>query len=288
LILAQLANHLDGIRYALSVMLMAALFTRYPKTKFVIAAWLLVEAAGTVVRLGSRTEFVLLVFAAAMMYDTLVRPLPVRFVVALGALGLVGFVGFGIARMSVSGIAGQSHNPFVYASEFESLFANVFHLTRVRSTIPDLPAAFFLTDITALIPQQLAPFTKISPADWYVTTYFPDYAAQGGGFAFGTISEAVLSGGWVSALARGAALGFCFAAIHRLHVRRPDGFWIYVFYVWLATLSYQSFRNTTFYLLVLATFRFLPALVVVNLLAVGLRRALRQPANLVPAAAVKA
>jgi len=273
LVLAQLLNHLHGIRYVLSVMLMAALFTRYPRSRPLLAIWLLIEAASTVMRLGSRMELMLLVLAATMMYDALVRPLSTRLVVTVGTLGLVGFVAFGIARYIAAGVEVHSYNPFAYSSEFESLFANVIHLSRIQSTIHDLPASFFLADLAALIPQQFAPFTKVSPADWYVSTYFSGYADKGGGLAFGTLAEAVLLGGWIGALLRGAALGLCFAAIHRLYVRKGDSFWVFVFYIWVATLSYQSFRNTTFYLLVLAAFRFVPALVAVNILAAALRRA---------------
>lgn len=288
LVLAQLLNHLHGTRYVLALMLMAALFSRYPRSRPVIVAWLMIAAAATLMRLGSRTDLVLLAIAVAMMYDAIVRPLPLRLVAGVAAVGLIGFVAFGIVRNSAAGAAAQSHNPFAYASEFESLLANAVHLSRVRSTIPDLPMAFFLADLAALIPQQFAPFTKISPADWYVMTFFPSYATQGGGLAFGTISEAVLSGGAISALARGVALGVCFAAIHRLHVRNPGSFWVFVFYVWVATLSYQSFRSTTFYLVVLAAFRFLPALVAVNLLGAALRRSAGPGPNFSPSAAVKA
>ena len=46
-----------------------------------------------------------------------------------------------------------------------------------------------------------------------------------------------------------------------------------VFYVWATTLSYQAFRGTTFILLVLFVFRFLPVVIGVKLLAAALRRA---------------
>jgi hypothetical protein len=42
--------------------------------------------------------------------------------------------------------------------------------------------------------------------------------------------------------------------------------------VWITTLSYQAFRNSTFALLVLFVYRFLPALVAVNLLALAIKR----------------
>lgn len=276
ILVAQLFNHLNGMKYVLSLMLLATLFSRYPASRLLIAGWLIVVAVTTVTRLGSRTELVLLVVSATMMYDNLVRPIRPRLVMAVATCGLIGFVAFGAMRNGIS-IAGGATNPFAYATEFESLFANAVHLDHVRPTLDKLPPAFYLADVAALIPQQLAPFTKIDRGDWYVNKFFPEYAQAGGGLAFGTISESVLTGGWPSALAAGAILGFCFAKIHRFHVRRRGNFWVFVLYVWVTTLSYLSFRNSTFALLVLFFYRFVPAVIVVNLLAALFRPAMRRP-----------
>jgi oligosaccharide repeat unit polymerase len=271
LVFAQLFNHLNGVKYVLSLMVLAALFSRYPATKPVILVWLLLVAVITIAKLGSRTEMVLLILAAAMIYDTVVHPLRPRIVVAVATVGLLGFVAFGALRNGASLTGGPAAlNPFAYANEFENLFTNALHLDRVRPTIGDLPAAFYAADFAALVPQQLAPFTKIDRADWYVNRFFPDYALLGGGLAFGTIAEAVLTGGWLSALAAGAALGFCFARIHRVYVSHADRFWVFVLYAWVTTLSYQSFRNSTFALLVLFAYRFVPAVVLVSLVAMAL------------------
>jgi len=274
LLFAQLSNHLNGIKYVLALMLMAALFTRYPASRSVIAIWLLLVGVTTIVKLGSRTELVLLILSATMIYDAVVRPIRPRVVVAVAAIGLSGFVAFGALRNGINSGADRTPlNPFAYATEFESLFANALHLAYVRPTVGELPVAFYLADLAAIVPQQFAPFTKIDRADWYVNRFFPAYASVGGGLAFGTISESVLMGGWLSALAAGAALGFCFAKIHRLYVRHSDRFWVFVLYVWVTTLSYQSFRNSTFYLLVLFTYRFVPAVILVTLVAMALRPA---------------
>jgi oligosaccharide repeat unit polymerase len=270
LLVAQLLNHLNGIKYVLSLSLMAMLFSRYPASRRLIAAWLLIVAIITVARLGSRTELVLLVLSVTMMYDLLVRPVRPRLILGVAAAGLTAVVAFGILRNPVR-IEGSSLNPFAYPSEFESLFANAVHLDHVRPTIGELPPAFYLADVAALLPQQVAPFTKIDRADWYVNRFFPEYAQAGGGLAFGTISEAVLSAGWISALMAGAALGFCFAKLHRFSVRSSGSFWVFVLYVWVTTLSYQSFRNSTFALLVLFAYRFVPAVLFVSLLATALR-----------------
>jgi hypothetical protein len=121
------------------------------------------------------------------------------------------------------------------------------------------------------VPQQLLPIEKISPSVWYVNTFYPIYAAMGGGFVFGSITESVLGGGWVDAVGRGAALGLLMAQIHRHHARGGGKFWSFIFYTWATVSAYQSFRTTTFVLAGYAVYRFLPMAIGVSLLASVLR-----------------
>jgi oligosaccharide repeat unit polymerase len=277
LLLAQGFSHLNGMKHALAMVLLAALFSRYPRTRPIIIGWIVVAALVSVTRLASRTELVLLVLGSAMTYQLVVRPLSLRFVMTVAAAGLTGFIAFGFLRHGVLSDSRSWVNVFAYASEFEVLMANAVDLAQKKSigSLGILPAGFHLADLTGLVPQQFAPFQKVDPADWYVTTFYPVYAAQGGGLAFGTIAEAVLTGGWWSAAARGAALGFCFAKIHRFYVSHASNYWVLAAYVWLATLSYQSFRNRTFVLLLLFVYRFLPAMIAVKVLVTILNRAAR-------------
>jgi len=278
LLVAQAFNHLNGMKHALAMALLAALFSRYPRSRSVIAWWIVVTALITLTRLASRTELVLLVMASAMMYHLVVRPLSLRFVLVVAAIGLTGFTAFGVLRNALLPSGGFWSNPFAYASEFEILMGNAIDLAQKQLTgsLGILPDGFHWADLTGLVPQQFAPFQKVDPADWYVHTFYPEYAAQGGGLAFGTIAEAVLTGGWVSAAARGAALGFCFAEIHRFYEYHSDRYWVLAAYVWFATLSYQAFRNRTFILLLLFVYRFLPVMITVKVLVTMLNRAARQ------------
>lgn len=284
LFVAQVLGHLNGAQYPLSIALLALLFSRYPRSRSILIAWVVVTGALTAMRLGNRTEFVLFAFAVAVTYHCLVRRISVR-LTSLGAIaGLAGFIAFGIIRSGIVGAGGQPWyaSPFSTSSEFEVLFANAVHLDRTLASGIDLrlPAAFYLGDLTALVPQQFAPYTKFDPAAWYVNTFFPEYAAAGGGLAFGLIAESVLTGGWISAMGRGAILGLLFAAVHRLYVRHAARFWMFVFYVWLTTLSYQAFRASTLYLLVPFVYRFLVAMILVKITAALLDLAIRAPRSI--------
>jgi hypothetical protein len=208
----------------------------------------------------------------------------------VAGVGLIGFTALGVLRNALLPSGGFWSNPFAFASEFEILMGNAIDLAQKQLTgaLGILPDGFFWADLTGLVPQQFFPFQKVDPADWYVHTFYPVYAAQGGGLAFGTIAEAVLSGGWVSAAARGAALGFCFAKIHRFYVNHSGRYWVLAAYVWLATLSYQAFRNRTFVLLLLFVYRFLPVMITVKVLVTVLNRAARQVGISLPGRLAKA
>jgi hypothetical protein len=276
LVLAQLLNHLSGAKYPLSLIVLVGLFDRYPASRRVIIAWIVLIGALTLIRFGSRTEFALLLMAAGMTYHTVVRPISPQMIAAGVAAGLLAFLVYGVVR-GVSPGAALSLNPFIYATEFDILFGNVIHLARVAAeSSTQVPTALYFIDLAALIPQQLAPFQKVEAAAWYASTFYPEYWARGGGFAFGTMAEAVLTGGLVSAAARGALLGFLFAKLHRFYVRRADRYWVFVFYLWVTTLSYLAFRGTTLVLLVLFVFRFLPVMIAVKLIGGGLERTVRQ------------
>ena len=279
LILAQALGHLSGAKYPLMIALLVLLFSRYPASRPIIVAWFLLTAALTGSRLGNRTEFALFVFAGAIIYHSLVRPISARVMTVGAAAGVLAFIAFGILRSGVTagGTVPWYVVPFSYASDFEVLFANAVHLDRIAHSGHDLrlPAGFHLADVLALVPQQLAPYTKVDPAAWYVGTFFPEYAAIGGGLAFGLIAESVATGGWLSAVARGALLGLLYAFAHRAFARHGHRFWMFVFYVWLTTLSYQAFRATTLYLLVPVVYRFLFVMIVVNVTALLIDRATR-------------
>lgn len=271
LVLAQLMNHLLGIKFTLQLMFLAALFTNYRRCRLVIAGWLVGLVAATFVQLGSRTELMLLLMAAALMYHRLVRPIRVSIVVVMGLAALVMFNWLGTLRAGHldSPAAGEVNPIFGYSSEFEVIFANAFELNRlvVSGDVPDIPASMYFAELLTLIPQQLSPVIKVDPAVWYVNTFYPDYAATGGGLAFGTIAQSVLGGGWIELVARGAMLGLLLGLVHRYWVRRRTSVWAFTFYVWATVLVYQSFRHVTFSLLALFVYRFLPVWLLVMALS---------------------
>ena len=272
---AQFANHLGGARFILELVILAASFSGYPRLRPVIVGWMVVVVSLAFTRLGSRTDVVMLIAAVTIMYHHAVRRLRFPHVLVFGVMALGLFLLLGVLRsQQASSTKTVDVNPiFGYATEFENNLANAYDLRRLRAlrVIGDLPVAFYLADLLALVPQQLLPVEKVSPAVWYVNTFYPIYAAAGGGLAFGSIAESVLGGGLIDAMARGAALGLLLAHVHRYHARHGAKLWSLVFYVWATVSVYHSFRGTTFVLLGYFFYRFLPVAIGVKALSSVLR-----------------
>jgi hypothetical protein len=273
---AQLANRLGGARLTLELVFLAALFAAYRRWRSLIAAWLAVAVAEAFVTRGGRTELMLLLGAAVMMYHHAVRPLRLKVVATGAAAGLGLFLLLGFLRFTRGPQALTTDvNPiFGHTSEFETILSNAYGLYRLKTlgTLESPPIAFYLTDLLALIPQQMLAVAKVSPSTWYVTTFFPDHAAMGAGFAFGTVAESVVGGGWLDAMGRGAALGVIFASVHRWYALRTPAFWRFIFYVWATVSVYNSFRATTFILVAMCVYQFLPVAIVVRSSASVLQR----------------
>jgi hypothetical protein len=273
--LAQVANHLGGAGFILELVILAALFADYARWRLLIAGWLMMTVVVAFVQRGGRTEVVLLLAAAAIMYHHAVRPLRLRHVVFGAATGLSMFLLLGFLRFvrGPEALMADVNPIFGHVNEFETILSNAYGLSRLKASgaLDNIPIAFYLSDLLALIPQQVLPITKVSPAVWYVTTFFPDHAAMGAAFAFGTIAESIAGGGWLDAMGRGATLGLALATIHRYLTRRRPTFWRFIFYVWVTVSVYQSFRATTFILIGLIFYRFLPVAMGVKTLAGVLR-----------------
>jgi len=258
--IAQLASLLGGARFTITLAIFTVLFHNYVKYRLVIFAWLVWMTLTTVVHLEGRTEFILVLFSAIILYHFLVRPIPLWRVGLAGLAGLSFFIILGLMRMGwFFSESGTGYNIFSYANEFELIFGNAYDLRQLLSNgaIGQLPPGFHVPDLVIMIPRQLLPFEKITPAEWYVNTFYPIYAAQGGGLAFGTISESILGMGWLDLVARGAMLGFLLAQIHRYFTLRRSSFWMFVLNIWLMTQIYNCFRHTTFFPLYLFFYRFL-------------------------------
>ena len=125
-------------------------------------------------------------------------------------------------------------------------------------------SAFYLVDILRFIPSQLLDGAKLDPARWYAETFHQHYYDAGGGFAFGTLAESVAGFGAPEAGVRGLLLGFIFRFCRNRLMRRNVSIAQVFTYVWLISVCYFSYRDTTFSLAARAFYQVLPILLLIS------------------------
>jgi hypothetical protein len=126
-----------------------------------------------------------------------------------------------------------------------------------------------------LIPQQLSPIEKLDPSDWYLRISGKDLS--GVGLMFGALSQAAIGGGITELIIRAAALALVLGLLHRWYVRHASSLLWTVFYIWLCTIIYYSYRATTFYWDIFILYRFIPFAVSVKLISLIAGVFLRAP-----------
>jgi hypothetical protein len=167
-------------------------------------------------------------------------------------------------------IAGMFRNKAVDAGllslfqtgEFTSLFINAVDLKErlAAGWGEEVRFAFYLVDVLRLIPSQLLGGVKLDPAQWYAEAFYPEYFDAGGGFAFGILAECAAGFGRPEAALRGLILGWIFRFFrNRLMGSNASVAKIFV-YVWMITVCYQSYRDTTFSMAVRALYQVVPVL----------------------------
>jgi hypothetical protein len=260
----QLADHSVGLGLISELFLMSYLVISYQKYKKFIFAWLAIEIATiTIVGLRSRTGLFTLLLSSVITYTLFVKPLKARTIGFFGVMALLLFVAMGMVR-TVSGSSDASDIGLLASSnEFDGLFGNAYDLQQLKASkqTDQIVPWLYLADAANLLPDQLFPGKKLDPSNWYVRTFYPVYAENGGGFAFGAVGESIVGLGWIDVIWRGALIGWLFGSVRKYFITGEVTFWKYAFYLWMIIYSYQSFRVTTFVLLPRVVYLFaLPAL----------------------------
>ena len=264
LLVRQILNHWQAITFTLQVFILTYLFLIYRKVKIIIAGLLSLKLLSLLFLLGARTETALLFAAAVICYYNYVRRFSLikAFITSLIFVGIFLFIGWG---RDLQNIPIELLGSFFPSTEFESLFANAFDLYSMKQADSlDIPDLYPFEGVLNLFPQQLLPIEKPSLSNWYVRTYYRSYAEAGGGYAFGVISEAMLSdSAWFSVFWRGAfhgaVLAWIYSLFHGSYLKPVQ----IATYVWLTILSYKMFRDTTFSLLPMVVFDLLPVIAII-------------------------
>ncbi len=247
LALRQALRIFNGIVGVSQIIVLVGLLQRLPGSRLLLVGFLVVSFAGFDLE-GARSTLVLNLLMLGFAWHIVVRPLSGRQWMPALAAGILVFYLLGIRRDAGSlAVAFRETDVLLGLSELDSLWANAIELIREkRSMTLFVPAAAYWNEFVAFLPSQILPFQKISLADWFVETYYSEYRASGGGWAFGAFAQAVIGYGLVEALSRGVLLGLI--SLYMLgKVRSANAPW-YVLpaYLYVLINSYQSVRDTTF------------------------------------------
>jgi hypothetical protein len=248
----EIANHMIGIAVLLQLVLMAFLVLNYQKYKRYIFLWLCIEFVRIgVFGVGSRTGLMVLLLTFIITYNRYVKRLTLRTVSWVGIGLLLLFIGLGAARALSSSADDRAFYLLGSGNEFDGLFANAYDLKDLKASgqTSDLFPGIYFSDIVRMAPAGLIPSEQTDPSRWYVESFYPVYAEQGGGFAFGAISECVVGLGLFDVIWRALLVGWAFGTIRHVFVSGNNSFWNYIFYLWATVFSFQTFRVTTFNLL---------------------------------------
>jgi hypothetical protein len=262
--LRQISTHLNGMFFTVKLCLLVMLFAYFRRgrgAKTLLFLWLAAEVLLSVFRLGSRTEPVLLLMSTVLLYHWRIRPLKPSVIITMAAVLLLGYLAYGIVRDLRLAVQEAGAAPLSTTNEFQSVFATAFDLAQRRAAgALRIPWSLHFNDLISLVPSYLLPFAKSSSAEWYLDVI--GERGTGVGFTFGVLSESIVGFGDVELLLRGGGIGGLFALLHRWYARRPSDFRVLLLYLWACIWCYQSFRNTSFYLLFLFQYHVLPVILI--------------------------
>lgn len=266
-VVLQVAHNAIAIRLFLEQLFIAVLILhwRYWSARIVLVLFLALVAFSNLG--GARTELVLLIVTTMLLYHRLVAHLRLRIIIPFGAALMAVFLTLGIIRdMSSEGGVEASGTPVLAASnEFQVLFANAYDLHQrryVTGELPPIPWQIYWADFTALVPSQLLPFEKIDPSMWYM--YVLDASDSGVGLMFGLLAQTTLGADWIELAARGIVLGLILALLQRWYVKRQTRFWPTMFMLFLTVWTFYTIRQSTFAFLYFIVYRFIPAVIAVE------------------------
>lgn len=271
----QVTGKMLGIGVVLQVALILLLVNRSDEAiwQWVLWAWAAVLVVTLLTVFGSRSSVVFFVFIWLLAHQRLRRPLSPVALAGVGVSLLAAVLLYGFARDI--GEMGQESDAFSAANEFQALYATAYHILLMRDAgmLADAPWQLYIADFIRPIPQQLLPFDKVDPGEWYLDLL--GLRGQGVGFMFGVVSEAAVGFGALEIAVRGMIVGAVLALIHNWYARNAARFWPTVFYLWLCVWSYYTYRASSFYLLGHVLTMFLPIYLFINAFEPRQSRAMR-------------
>jgi hypothetical protein len=267
--IARFTHNFLGMRLLMMQIIVLLLLANWKKmtARIALFGFLSIILVRTVLRAGERTELFLLILATGILYHRLVRPLRLRTAVVMAIAFVAAFNFAGMVRQAfVMGmpLAAVDTPLFTEPNEFQAIFGTTADLKRMRDSgeLRDVPLQIHFTEFILVVPSPLLPFPKLNPSYWYL-----DLIGLGGtpyGYMFGAVSQAILGWDWIELALRGMLLALFCTFMHRWYLRNPTSFWRTTFSMFLSIWMYYSVRQASFSFLYFIIYRFIPAMIIVE------------------------
>jgi hypothetical protein len=264
-LLRQISVKLWGILFVFKLALLCIVVSKTVKMPWLLLliAWIAAEVAQTVIVGGARTDLILFLVAAGLLYQRMIKALSIKSLVvsAMSIFTLFMMLGFYRTYLDIyslqSGLWTSEGGLLSRGNEFQSLLGTAYDVLQRKEAGADLPWYLYINDAMAILPpQQIMPFEKVAASEWYLREI--GLSGTGIGLMWGVIAQSIVGLDWFELVLRGVVLGLVLAQVHRWYLRHQQGFMETLFYVYICLKVYNTFRNTTFSLLGNIIWEFMP------------------------------
>ena len=264
----QVVVHLGGMATTSAIFLCVALIS-HPTLRWLVPVWILAEGLLVFLNAGARTGLFVIALSSLVGFHYLVRRISSPLIAALIVMGILTFLGLGAYRDL--GLVAEGSDIALQAlirNEFVSVFINGLDVVRLREAglTSEVSSRIYYADLVNVVPQQLLDSQKLDLSVWYVQSFYPAYAAAGGGLAFGIVPESLVGNGLPDAAVRGIFLGIAFAVAHAALAGRRNSLWATATYVWILVFAYKVYRTSTLHLVPVFLLDALPAIALLAVL----------------------
>jgi oligosaccharide repeat unit polymerase len=263
--LRQLIKIVGGFSGAATLVLMVAIFQRWPKYRFIFLCYLL-SIILAINPEGGRGKIVTPLLSMIVAWHVLIRPIPTKKVFIGAFFGLLFFLVLGVLRNinSVTEVGALGFQG-IGVGEFDALWANAIELLQAKK-IGQININFETRfgEILNFIPSQLLWYEKLSLNDWYLNNFYPGLKEETGtGWVFGAISQAVIGGGLFEAFIRGVIIGALAGWIMKWVRTSRSAWWRFPLHLFLLLGVFSGIRETTFiqFIGVVQVWLFVPILI---------------------------
>lgn len=244
----QLIKIVGGFSGVATLVLIVALFQRWPKFQFLFFCYLL-SILFSINPDGGRGKIITPLLSMIVAWHVLISPISTKKVVIGGFLGLLCFLLLGILRNvnSLTDVGGLGFEG-IGLGEFDALWANAIELLQAKkSGSINIGFETRFGEFLNFVPSQLLWFEKLSLNDWYLNNFYPGLKEDTGtGWVFGAISQAVIGEGLFEAAIRGAIIGILASSFMKW-VRTPsNSWWRFPLHLFLLVGVFSGIRETTF------------------------------------------